>query len=283
MKLKRSGLDVRARRGYWAPNATDVEQARTEVAAAAAIPPDVTSAMALLSAMRAERLLEVWVGAARGADGASMVTVAWTPRADAGVGRGAAPTRTLTVAVKGAGGDRSFDARLGAGALSFPSPPGVLQLQITARDAEGNVLDEDRRSFVVPDLSTAAIAIGTPLVVRARSAADARAIDDDTFARPFAGREFSRTERVFVRFRVYGAAATDADVSAHLVNKAGATLATLPLKAIAGPEMVYEIDVPVASIARGDYLIAVAAAHGDESSAGARAFANRPLTLRTDH
>jgi hypothetical protein len=159
-----------------------------------------------------------------------------------------------------------FDARLGAGALSFPSPPGVVQLQITARDAEGNILDDDRRSFVVPDLSTSAIAIGTPVVVRARSVQEARALADDVSARPFAGREFRRTERVFVRFRVYGAAAAEADVSAHLMNKAGATLSTLPLIALAGPEMVYEIDVPVASIARGDYLIAVAAAHGDEST-----------------
>jgi VWFA-related protein len=266
VKLKRSRLDVRARRGYWAPKATDVEHARTELAAAAAIPSDVTSAMAVLSAMRDERLLQVWVGAARGAGGGSTVTVAWTPRADAGVGPGSAPTRTLRVAVKGAGGDRAFDARLGAGALSFPSPPGMVQLQITARDAEGNTLDEDRRSFAVPDLSTAAITIATPVVVRARSGADARALTDDTFARPFAGREFRRTERVFVRFRVYGATAAEADVSAHLLNKAGATLATLPLIAIAGPEMTYEIDVPIASIARGDYLIAVAAAHGDEST-----------------
>ena len=37
VKVKRSGIDVRARRGYWAPNATELEKARTEAAAAATI------------------------------------------------------------------------------------------------------------------------------------------------------------------------------------------------------------------------------------------------------
>ena len=64
VKVKRSGIDVRARRGYWAPNATEIEKARTDAAAAEAIPADVTSAMAVLSAARAERLVDVWVGAA---------------------------------------------------------------------------------------------------------------------------------------------------------------------------------------------------------------------------
>ena len=63
VKVKRSGIDVRARRGYWAPNATEIERARTELAAAAAIPADVTSAMAVLSAARADRLVDVWAGA----------------------------------------------------------------------------------------------------------------------------------------------------------------------------------------------------------------------------
>ena len=52
VKVKRSGLDVRARRGYWAPNATDVEKSRADAAAAAAIPADVTGAMTVLSAAR---------------------------------------------------------------------------------------------------------------------------------------------------------------------------------------------------------------------------------------
>ena len=259
VKVKKAGIDVRARKGYWAPNATDIEHARAEAAAAGAIPTDVTSAMAVLSAARAERILDVWVGAQRGADGGPSVTVAWAPRAAAGR---ADPTRTVSIAVKGAGGDRLFDARLDTGALTFPSPPGAVQLQITVRDAAGAILDEDRRPFSVPDLSAAALAIGAPVLVRARTVPDARAIAEGRQAVPFAGREFRRTDRLYVRFSVYGEPAPEAQVSARLTTAAGATLLDLPIVKMAGTG--YQLEVPLTSIARGDYLIAVAAAHGEE-------------------
>src|SRR5580765_873183 len=104
VKVKRSGIDVRARRGYWAPSATELEKARTEAAAAATISPDVTSAMTVLSAARAERVVDVWVGASRADEGQTMVTVAWTPRA--GAGR-MDSTRTVSLTVKSPGGDRA--------------------------------------------------------------------------------------------------------------------------------------------------------------------------------
>ena len=244
VRVKRSGTDVRARRGYWAPNLTEMEHARTEAAAAEAIPADVTSAMSVLSAARVDRMMDVWVGAERGADGQPAVTVAWTPRAR--TARVADSTRTVSVAVKGAGGDRLFDATLDAGALSFPSPSGAVQLQTTVRDANGNILDEDRRPFSVPDFSVADLAIGAPVLLRARSVAEARAIDGARQAVPFAGREFVRTDHLYVRFSVYGAIASAADVSARLTSKAGATLLELPVVKMAGVETAYQIDLPLA-------------------------------------
>jgi hypothetical protein len=216
----------------------------------------------VLSSARAERSVDVWVGAGRGEAGGAAVTVAWTPRAAAGHGDAAA--RNVSVVVKGAGGDRSFDAALDAGSLSFPSPPGTLQLQTTIRDAQGNILDEDRRPFVVPDFSGGSLAIGAPLVLRARTAAEARALGGMLQVTPFAGRDFIRTDRLFVRFAIYGTAASDAEVSARLTNKAGAALLDLPVTRRTATDTEYQLELPLASIARGDYLIAVAAAHGEE-------------------
>ena len=136
-----------------------------------------------------------------------------------------------------------------------------MQLQTTVRDADGNVLDDDRRTFNVPDLSGAALTISTPSLLRARTVADARAIADGRPAVPFAGREFNRTDRLYVRFDVHGSASKEAEVSARLTTRAGATLRELPVVSL---NQGHQLEVPLTSIARGDYLIAVTAAHGEE-------------------
>lgn len=94
--------------------------------------------------------------------------------------------------------------------------------------------------------------------------ADARAILGAQQMMPFAGREFVRTDRVFVRFAVYGNEAGRATVSAQLRNRTGAPLMPLALTTLAGGETRYQVDLPLASNARGDYLVAVEATHGDE-------------------
>jgi VWFA-related protein len=261
VKVKRPGITVRARRGYWAPNTTELEKARNEAAAAGAIPGDVTGAIAALSTARADRKFDLWVGAEPGADDQTTVVVAWTPREPAGR---IDPQRRLSVAVKDAGGDRVFEASLAAGTLSFPSPPGAVQLRVTERDATGNILDEERRPFVVPDFSSGSLAVGVPILLRARTVVEARALAEGRPATPYAGREFGRTDRVFVRVSTYGGAAADAGVSARLTNKADATLLEMPAARLAGSATTYQVELPLASIARGDYLIAIAASHGEE-------------------
>jgi hypothetical protein len=116
----------------------------------------------------------------------------------------------------------------------------------------------------VPDLSGSQLALSAPILLRARTVADARILAEGRQASPFAGREFNRTDHVFVRFTVYGAPASQATASARLTTKAGVSLLELPLAKMAGTETTYQVELPLASIARGDYLIAVAAAHGEE-------------------
>src|SRR5262249_7114694 len=81
---------------------------------------------------------------------------------------------------------------------------------------------------------------------------------------PFAGREFNRTDRVFVRIAVYGEAATEAKVTARLLSRTGGELRTLAITPPRPGLESYEIDVPLASLARGDFVIAIAAAAGDD-------------------
>jgi hypothetical protein len=148
--------------------------------------------------------------------------------------------------------------------LSFRSPPGALQLQLSLRDAAGTILDEDRRSFSVPDLAAPNLALSVPMLLRTRTAAEARVLAGGAAATPFAGREFIRTERLFVRFSAYGESASAAAVTAQLTNRSGKTLLELPIVPLAGVRTSYQVELPLASIARGDYLIVVAASHEEE-------------------
>ena len=56
----------------------------------------------------------------------------------------------------------------------------------------------------------------------------------------------------------------DATVTANLLGRRGAQLATLPLKTVPGRG--YEIDLPIGSIARGEYVIAIEASRGADQA-----------------
>ena len=59
---------------------------------------------------------------------------------------------------------------------------------------------------------------------------------------------------------MYGEAAGTATVTARLLSQRGAALATLPVNPGAGAGR-YEIDLALSTVARGDYVLAIEAAH----------------------
>src|SRR5207247_6306602 len=64
------------------------------------------------------------------------------------------------------------------------------------------VIDSDVREIAIRDLR-APVALGTPEVLQARTARDVRALVADPAAVPVASREFSRAERLLIRFPAY--------------------------------------------------------------------------------
>jgi VWFA-related protein len=259
VRVKRPGTEVRARQGYWAPSLTDVERAVKE-SAATELPTDVSQALAELTTTRPERPLDVWVGTSRAADGHSEVTVAWTPRIQPAASR--ARLAAFSVSVPGGEGLRVFEAPIGARRVSFPAAPGVLRMRITARDAEGDVVEDGARSVTVPDFSAIQLALSSPVLLRAQNAAELRTLTAAADPVPFAGHEFVRTDRLLVRFTLYGDPAGRATVTARLVSRTRSTLVTLPVTPMAGTERTFQIDLPLASVARGDFLIAIEATDG---------------------
>ena len=68
-----------------------------------------------------------------------------------------------------------------------------------------------------------------------------------------ATREFSRAERLLVRFDTYAIDGSKPAVTARLLNRTGAAMADVPVQAPDGKPFL--IDFPLASLAAGEYLI----------------------------
>jgi len=260
VRVKRDGFEVRARKGYWAPSQNAIIEAR-EKAIAAEMPDDIGKAMATLTPSTARRLVDVWTGTARTADGQPVLTIAWA--AHAAHDR---PEHPAAVVVTGldASGAAVFDARVEPSGASFPVSPGVMQLRVSVRDGEDQVIDSEVRTLTIPEYDEQHLALSTPVVLRARTALELRGIREDLNPPPFAGHEFSRGDRVLVRVNVYNDHRAEAAVSARLKSRTGKVLVTLPVNALTDRPGVYEIDFPIASVAVGDFVIALEATRGQE-------------------
>lgn len=256
VRVNQPGVEVRARNGYWAPRAVDVERARA-IAAAAARPSPVLLAFRELTPDNSRRAADFWIGLAPGPDEQLDVTVAWTPRAGID-GRAAAAAVSL---VAKSGDDTLFAGTAEAEGAAFRVNPGTVELDLTILDDEGEIIDREQRVVQVPEPE--ALTLTTPVVSRARNAAEFRSLSSEPVPTPFAGREFSRTDRLLVRGFAYGAGSAGAEISAQLVGPRGATLVELPVRPM-GKDGRYVLDLPLTSLATGEFLIAIAARTPDD-------------------
>jgi VWFA-related protein len=261
VRVDRPGLEVRARHGYWAPSAKAIDDARA--AAAAAKPPDaVADALAALTPATSRHLLDLWTGTSRGEDGKAALALAWSPRSDHAAGQ-EQPASVLATVTSG-GEVSQVEAAIDQRGPTFPVQPGDAKVVLTVRDQENRVLDTETRIVTVPAPDAPGLSWSSPALFRVRSPMEMRAINRDQDPPPFAGRDFSRTDRLLVRVALYGDP-VDATVTSRLVSKVGGRqLATLPIAPLAGRTGSYQIDLPLQSVAPGDYVIAVEASKGAE-------------------
>jgi VWFA-related protein len=254
--VKRSSVDVKARTGYYAPSSADMDAARKK-AAENTPPPEIAKALStLVDVPHVPIPGDFWAGATRASDGTTRVTAVWTPR------DGEQPA-SVALQATAENGKVLFDGPMGAGPVTFDAVPGAIRLRRTLGESGGSQAGRQDVTLDVPDFAKAPLAIATPVLYRARTPIELRAIQSSAPA-PFAGRQFDRTDRVIVRFDVFGPSAADATVTVTLLSRLGAKLANMPLrKTTAGP---YEIDLPVASVARGEYVFEIDASHGTDQA-----------------
>ena len=194
--------------------------------------------------------IRTWIGTSRGADGKTRVTLVWEPMPRVAGDRNArseAPSRVMVTAV-GPDGAPYFRGRVpevapaappGAGAapagasrVTFEANPGKVQLRLSVEGSSSQVLDVETREIAIPDLTAADVILGTPQLLRARTARDLQQIKVNPDAVPVATRDFSRADRLVVRVPAYGPGNTAPTVSAQLLNRSGQPMSDVPGRAV---------------------------------------------------
>jgi VWFA-related protein len=264
VRVNRRGVDVRARKGYWAVTA---EEAARVAAPRPEVPTAVSAALSSIAEPIRGRPARFWVGTARGDAGHTRVTFTWEPIAAAPgvpVNPGLQASRVAITAstpegvalFTGAVPEKAGAAETPADrTVSFNAPPGQVQLRIVVQGEGGQVVDAVTRELTLPDFTQVQVAFSTPEVFRVRTPRELNAIRSDPDAVPTADREFSRVERLFIRADAYTPGGAAPAFTARLLNRGGQQMAELPVKAGEGSRG--EIDFPLASLPMGDYLIEI--------------------------
>jgi VWFA-related protein len=290
VRVKRPGVQVRSRKGYWALTAE--ETARALAPPKPGPPEEVTAALAAVSAPVRSRIVRTWIGTTRGEGGKTKVTFAWEPlprvagdpRASetparvslmaigddgAPYFRGRVPASAPGGAGTGVTAGRSGTARQtpaaaagqpqGPSSVTFEIPPGTIQLRMSVEDADSQVLDSETREITVPDFAGAQTSIGTPAIHRARTVRELEALKNDVDAVPAVTREFNRTDRLLIRVPVYGPGIEAPAVTARILNRAGQPMFDLPDTAQPAPMHQGRFELLLSRLAPGEYLIEIAA------------------------
>ena len=134
-----------------------------------------------------------------------------------------------------------------------------MELRITVEGATGGTLDSEVRDIEVPDFTSPQVSLSTPRLYRARTLPELRSITADPNAVPAAGREFSRTDRVLIRFSTYGPGTERPEATAILLNRAGAKMSDVPVTPSAIPGTTHAITLALASIPAGKDLVEITA------------------------
>ena len=254
VNVKRRGVDVRARKGYWALTKEDV--ARILAPPKPEAPEAVTKALTALAEPPGGRPARFWIGTTKGNDGQARVTFAWEPGAtDGPAARDVAAASSVQLTALAPDGRPLFrgDVPKAEGSVTFDAPPGQLQMRLRVEGEQGQVLDSATRELTVPDYTQVQVSLGTPRIYRARTARDIQVIRSNPATAPTVDREFSRTERLLIRVDGYAPGGITPSVSGRLLNRGGSSMADIPFTST-GPAT-FEAELPLSALAAGEYLI----------------------------
>jgi hypothetical protein len=303
VRVKRPGIQVRARKGYWAFTQDDAARALAPPKPGPPKPVENAITAAVARPSRAS-VVRTWIGTTRGENGKTKVTFVWEPLPNTPGDRPREqPARVALTAIApdgspyfrgkvpatvigstgsggappaGAAASSTMPATAAAKALpqrvTFEAAPGKVQLRLSVEGADSQVLDTETREITIPDLTGVQPLMGTPAVFRARTAREFQQLRAATDVVPTAGREFNRIEHLLIRVPTYGPGGTVPPLKARILNRAGQPMNDLQVEPspAAGEQ---QIDLPLAALSPGEYVVEIRV--GDQDGDAKELFAFR--------
>jgi VWFA-related protein len=268
VRVKRPGMQIRARKGYWALTAE--ETARATAPPKPAPPAAVTKAInSITPSSGGRRFVRTWMGTQPGDDGRTKVTFLWEPIPPPPGMRREEP-RQVSLVAQSPSGEEYFSGPVGdvttathGAAVTFDVKPGRVRLRLAVEGDGPGALDSEDREVTVPDLTSPDVTVATPRVFVARTAREFQALKAEAEPTPTALREFRRADRLLIRFNAFGKPDGPLTLSAKLLNKQGQKMSDLPVTAPA-IEPQGQVDLPLASLPVGEYLLEVSASSQGE-------------------
>ncbi len=272
VSVKESGLSVRARRGYWALTPAETARAKAPAPVRTGPAPEIAHALESVASSAHHDVVRTWIGTSRGQNGKTQVRFVWQPATPAYGERsdGAQQPAKVMLTAIAPDGSPYFRGPVAPSEVTFDAAPGPMKLQMSVQGQDGHVLDFNDTAMQVPDFTTPQVALSTPALLLARSAYEYHQLTTEANPVPTAGREFSRSDRLLMRFQVYAPGGATPTLDGALLNRAGQSMAALPVTAQTGGGD--QIDLPLASLPMGEYLVRITATSGSSKASTLVAF-----------